>query len=204
MTVQPDWEQWWAPYDAPTYQQVLAYLRPYDVVLDIGAGDLRLARQMAQQTQRVYAIERNAHHLPAQSTLPPNLSVVCGDARELDFPAEVTIGVLLMRHCRHMRFYVQKLLQSGCRWLVTNARWGMNVERIDLFAERRPYTAVALGWYACLCGQTGFIPGPSEMLTPQLENYLHEVQDCPACAPKLYQNTSTSEDTHGWHRHRFS
>jgi hypothetical protein len=41
------WEALWAPYDEPTYQLVLDYVRPDDVVLDIGAGDLRLTRQVA-------------------------------------------------------------------------------------------------------------------------------------------------------------
>ncbi len=42
------WEARWAPYDEATYAAVLAAIRPDDVVLDIGAGDLRLARRMAQ------------------------------------------------------------------------------------------------------------------------------------------------------------
>ncbi len=48
-----------APYDQATYQAVLDLLRPGDVVLDIGAGDLRLSRQMAAVTRKVYAVERS-------------------------------------------------------------------------------------------------------------------------------------------------
>ena len=42
------WEAMFAPYDQPTYQAVLDQIQPHDIILDIGAGDLRLARQMAQ------------------------------------------------------------------------------------------------------------------------------------------------------------
>ena len=38
-----NWERRWAPYDELTYQEVLAQVRPDDLVLEIGAGDLRLA-----------------------------------------------------------------------------------------------------------------------------------------------------------------
>jgi hypothetical protein len=38
-----------------------------------------------------------------------------------------------------------------------------------------------MGWYACRCGATGFITGPAEALTPQLESAVQEVVDCPAC-----------------------
>ena len=52
-----------APYDSPTYQAVLDQLGPEDVILDIGAGDLRLARQMARIARKVYAVEINARVL---------------------------------------------------------------------------------------------------------------------------------------------
>ena len=40
-----DWEALWSPYDQSTYHAVLEMIQSTDVVIDIGAGDLRLARQ---------------------------------------------------------------------------------------------------------------------------------------------------------------
>ena len=54
-----DWEAAFAPYDEETYRAVLAQITPHDVVLDIGAGDLRLTRRVAAIARRVYAIERD-------------------------------------------------------------------------------------------------------------------------------------------------
>ncbi len=42
------WEAMWAPYDEATYGAALAQIAADDVVLDIGAGDLRLARRAAR------------------------------------------------------------------------------------------------------------------------------------------------------------
>ena len=90
------WESLWAVYDEATYSAALAFIRPDDVVLDIGAGDLRFARRAAVRARRVIAIERRAELLAAPC--PSNLTVLCGDARALPFPFGVTVGVLLMRH----------------------------------------------------------------------------------------------------------
>ena len=91
------------------------------------------------------------------------------------------MGVLLMRHCRHFALYFNKLRTVGCRRLLTNARWRMGVEEIDLRGDRLPFAAVEIGWYACQCGHVGFVPGPPERLTPELEASVYEVRDCPAC-----------------------
>jgi hypothetical protein len=176
-----NWERRWAAYDEPTYRAVLAWVRPEDVVLDIGAGDLRLARRMAAQARRVVAIELNPALLAGGEPRPANLEVVCGDAYRLPFPAGITTGVLLMRHCRRFDRLAGKLAASGCRWLITNARWGLGVERLDLRAPCRPFRSLRLGWYACQCGATGFVPGPPEWLTAEVEAQIHEVTDCPAC-----------------------
>lgn len=179
-----DWERLWAPYDEPTYQAVLAEVGKNDIVLEIGAGDLRLARRLAERARRVYAIEVQAHLIEAaqrRAPLPENLTLIVGDAREVPFPAGITAGVLLMRHCTQFRLYVEKLMAVGCRRLLTNARWRLGVEVIDLMADRIPFAAVTLGWYACLCGATGFVPGPAEHLRPALEAIVHEVIACPAC-----------------------
>lgn len=181
-----DWERMWAPYDEGTYSAVLACIRPDDVVLDIGAGDLRLALRMAAVARRVYAIEIQPGLL-AQAGLnrirprPANLGVLCGDARRLPFPPGLTVGVLLMRHCRHFSLYAGQLQAAGARRLITNARWRMGVEAIDLCAPRLPFDRLDLGWYACWCGASGFKPGPPERLTPDLASAVHEVSGCPDC-----------------------
>jgi SAM-dependent methyltransferase len=178
-----DWERRWAPYDEPTYQAVLAHIQPDDVVLEIGAGDLRLARRLAERTRRVYALEVQPALLPAVPGLPDNMHVVCGDARQLPFPKDITLGVLLMRHCRHFCLYADKLATVGCRRLITNARWRSGVEVIHLLSPRIPFEDVTMGWYACWCGATGFAPGPPEQLTPALEATVHQVNHCPTCRP---------------------
>lgn len=182
-----DWEQVWAPYDMPTYQAVLAHIRPTDVVLEIGAGDLRLARLLAQQARWVYAVEQNRQVLPnmAKTAVPANLRVFCADARTFPIPADVTVAVLLMRHCRHFAHYANRLAACGCGRLITNARWRMNVEVIDLQTTRQSFTAVSLGWYACWCGTVGFVSGLAEHLTPDIEAHIHEVAFCPTCTEIL-------------------
>lgn len=186
-----DWEAAWAPYDEATYAAALAAVGPDDMVIDIGAGDLRLARRLAAVARHVYAIERRADILnlafsgPGSdrqpgSPLPDNLSVICADARDWPFPAGVTAGVLLMRHCRHFGLYVAKLRAAGARKLITNARWGMGVEVMDLrpglaweVARRTP------GWYACVCGAVGFIEGPADQV-PDWEA-VRQVETCEHC-----------------------
>lgn len=174
------WENMWAPYDEATYARALAFVPAGATVLDIGAGDLRLARRLAGRARVVYAIEQHPALLPV-CPLPPNLIVICGDARALLFPAEVDTAVLLMRHCRHFALYRHKLEAIGCRRLITNARWRLDVECIDLTTHPLPYGDLALGWYACRCGATGFRPGPAEQLTHTLADTIFEVDQCPEC-----------------------
>lgn len=182
------WETMHAPYDQPTYQAVLDLLEPADVVLDIGAGDLRLARQMAGIVRKVYAVEVNARVLDQASAssdpLPVSLIPILADARSFDFPQDVTVGVLLMRHCTHFRLYFDKLRTAGARRLVTNARWRMGVEAVDLRAERILFGAVEMGWYACQCGATGFKAGPAERWSAEMDRVVHEVADCPQCTKR--------------------
>jgi SAM-dependent methyltransferase len=179
------WEAMYAPYDQPTYQAVLQLLKPDDIVLDIGAGDLRFSRQMALIVNKVYAVEINSFVLEQGLTscepLPDNLISICADARVLDFPTDIKVGVLLMRHCTHFRLYSQKLRMAGTRRLVTNARWHMSVEAVDLLAERISFYEIGIGWYACLCGATGFKVGPAEQWSNEMDKKMHEVVDCPQC-----------------------
>ena len=177
-----DWEALWAPYDEGTYAAVLAQIGPHDVVLDIGAGDLRLARAMAAQARSVLAIERDPDLVAGQAAnLPSNCSLLLGDARFLPFPGGLTTAVLLMRHCAHAGLYIDKLRAVGCPRLITNARWGLGPEVIDLLAPRLPLAELPVGWYACSCGHTGFVPGPVGLLTEATMDVVSEVSGCPVC-----------------------
>lgn len=177
----PDaWELQWAPYDEPTYADVFSYIDPADVILDIGAGDLRLAKRLAARAQRVFAIEQQIGLLHPGEPLPFNLSVICADARVIPWPTGITVGILLMRHCTHTGYYINRLLSSGCNRLVTNARWRLGVEQIDLRAAI-PWPQAGPGWYACLCGAIGFNPVDPRLLTPNLAEHITQVKTCPQC-----------------------
>lgn len=177
-----------APYDQPTYQAVLDFLEPADAVMDIGAGDLRLARQMARIVRKVYAVEINAEVLDqayaSSDPLPGSLIPICADARFFDFPTDVTVGVLLMRHCARFRLYFDKLREAGAHRLVTNARWRMGVEAVDLRAERIAFEELEMGWYACRCGVIGFKAGPAEQWSAEMDRMIHETADCPHCTKR--------------------
>ncbi len=177
------WEGLWAPYDEPTYREVLDRIGPQDVVLEIGAGDLRLARRLARVARRVYAIEIKSQlvHRAGTEGQPANLHVITGDAAHIPFPDDISAAVLLMRHCTHFSLYLEKCAQAGCERFLTNARWRMGVEEILLAASPPAYQAVDLGWYACRCGNTGFVSGPPEALTAAILGQTHEVAGCPAC-----------------------
>ena len=180
------WEERWAPYDEETYARALAYVPPGAVVVDIGAGDLRFARRLAARAELVYAVERQAELLAGAAawlSQVDNVRVVCADAREWPFPPGLDAAVLLMRHCAraHFALYRRKLAAAGGRWLITNARWRMGVECIDLSAPARPYARAPVGWYACRCGATGFRAGPVEALTAAALTEITEVEDCPEC-----------------------
>lgn len=178
------WEAQWAAYDEPTYRAVLDYVQPDDIVLDIGAGDLRLSKRIARIARHVFAIERQFDLLQNGFPSPNNLTVICGDARTVPWPDNITLGVLLMRHCTHLGLYVGRLRAAGCRRLITNARWGLDVELVDL-GPRAAWSTVEIGWYACICGQTGFVPGPPSRLTEAQMEYINEVETCPVCTLAL-------------------
>lgn len=170
-----EWESMFAPYDTQTYDAALAALSPNDIVLDIGAGDLRFAIRAAQSVRQVIAIERRSELLP--QTVPDNVNVVCADARGYEFPSTITAAVLLMRHCQHFALYRRKLKACGCTKLITNARWGMDVEVILLRAPRISFAEFVGGWYACACGSVGFKPHDDAS-----DEFCIELENCPACA----------------------
>lgn len=180
-----DWEAMFAPYDRADYRAVLELLQPGDVVLDIGAGDLRLSRQMAAAARKVYAVERSfavlRRGLGGADPLPANLIPICADARTFEFPPGISVGVLMMRHCTHFRLYAEKLHAAGAKRIITNARWRMGVEAASLGARRIPFRQAGMGWYACLCGAAGFKEGPAEQWSGELDGVVSEVTDCPEC-----------------------
>jgi hypothetical protein len=140
---------------------------------------------MARIARRVYAVEINAQVLAqagiTREPLPPNLIPTRADARTLDFPTGITAGVLLMRHCTHFGLYAEKLRNAGATRLITNARWRMAVETVDLLSERRPFPEAGMGWYACLCGGTGFKEGPAEDWSVERDRIVNHVSSCPQC-----------------------
>lgn len=177
-----DWERAWAPYDEPTYAAALAWVHPNDVVLEIGAGDLRLARRLAARAHFVYALEINASlALNSNAPRPANLQLLIGDARTLPFPSGLTLGVILMRHCRHLGLYWDKLVAADATRLITNARWRLAPELIALDAPRCRYAEAPPGWYACRCGAVGFVEGSADQLASNQLEQVCEVMDCPAC-----------------------
>ena len=193
--IDQSWERRWAPYDQPTYQTVLDWVRPDDVVLELGAGDFRLARQLASKAERVYAIEINPALIALAQRQPQsdNMDIIEGNIYKIPFPKGINLAVLLMRHCQRFGFLIDKLTRAGFNRLVTNARWGLSPELINLQADPWPFALVDLGWYACWCGATGFVPGPPEKLSEKHLEHIHEVVDCPVCARKalpVYASTA--------------
>jgi hypothetical protein len=87
-----------------------------------------------------------------------------------------------MRHCNHFQLYAEKLKSVGANRLITNARWRLDVEVIPLQNGRAEYQQLPLGWYACWCGSTGFKSGPVDLITPEINNTITEVINCPHCA----------------------
>jgi hypothetical protein len=175
------WEAMHAPYDQPTYQAVLDQLGSEEIILEIGAGDLRLSRQMAKVCQKVYALEIHAHLLGQPDPLPANLIAICADARAADFPTDITSGVLMMRHCTCFGLYAERLRAAGAMRLITNARWRMGVEVVQLWSQRLSFAEAGMGWYACFCGATGFKEGPAEHWSFEMDRITNEVSNCPQC-----------------------
>ena len=180
------WELMWAPYDQKTYQSVLDHIHQDDVVLEIGAGDLRLAIQIAKIARHVTAIEIHRELLERawfdySVDIRSNLTIIPGDACLIPFPQDINVGVLLMRHCKHFALYASKLKSTDCKVLITNARWHLGVEIVDLQAARQSFNNIKIGKYACLCGAVGFIPGPVEEYTAEMDAKVFEVSECPQC-----------------------
>ncbi len=100
-----EWEYLWASYDASTYKLVLDQLNSNEIIMDIGAGDLRLARKMATLTRKVYALEIN------RSILDEGLRLFRSFAGESDPDLYRRPGIRLP-HRHHERSPVNAALHS--------------------------------------------------------------------------------------------
>ena len=86
-----------------------------------------------------------------------------------------------MRHCTHYALYVDKLRAAGCQRLITNTRWGMDVEVVDL-GPGVPFDSVGIGWYACRrCGAVGFAGDDTQQVVAATFEHVKDVEGCPLC-----------------------
>lgn len=92
-------------------------------------------------------------------------------------PKEITMAVLLMRYCIPLGLYANRLRIIGLSTADNQCPLGTLVN----LEGRAPWASVEGGWYACLCGQTGFLPAPPEQLTGAQLWQIAEVETCPAC-----------------------
>lgn len=85
------------------YDEVLEQLNKDDVVMDMGAGDLRLSLLMAEKVKKVYAIEIN-HQVVSYALdvisydIPPNLDIIVGSMFDYEIPSDVTTIVVLVKN----------------------------------------------------------------------------------------------------------
>lgn len=167
-----------SPFDEATHTAVIHHIQHDDIVLDINAGDLSLARRMTNTAQHVYVWE---HQAEIVETEIENLTICYPDSQFDSFPSDITVAVLLSRYCQHFARYAKKLRTVGCRYLITNARWGSGLEVINLQTYRQLYSAIPVGWFACWCGNAGFKADSAEQLMKVRETAVHEVIFCPNC-----------------------
>lgn len=85
------------------YDIVLSMLRGSDVVLDVGAGDLRFALLASRKVRKIYAVEVDPKIMSSalriiSYDLPRNVIPICADARDVALPSDVTVITCLMIH----------------------------------------------------------------------------------------------------------
>ncbi|MBU0778125.1 hypothetical protein KKF82_07690 [Patescibacteria group bacterium] len=88
------------------YEDCLSKLSPDDVVFDVGAGDMRFDLMVAGMCKKVYAVEINPGLVSSALRIigwdmPANLTVICGNAFEMELPGDVTVVTCLMIHRQH-------------------------------------------------------------------------------------------------------
>jgi hypothetical protein len=94
-------ESFWVPH-REEYHEVLDFLRPDDVLCDMGAGDARMAWLASRRCRKVYAVEISPLVLKGAFRLirweiPPNLVLVLADWNVFPVPADVTVVSCLVR-----------------------------------------------------------------------------------------------------------
>lgn len=92
--------------EVTNYDDYLSKLNPDDVVFDVGAGDLRFDLIMSEKVRKVYAVEINPKILASALRIigydmPTNLTVICGNAFDMELPGDVTVVTCLMIHRKH-------------------------------------------------------------------------------------------------------
>jgi len=98
-------EGWFLP-ERRFYAKVLANIESDDVILDVGAGNFALDFLMAEKAKKVYAMEINPIIVKDAldvigSSLPSNLTLICGNALDFPVPRDVNTIVILMKHFIH-------------------------------------------------------------------------------------------------------
>jgi len=83
------------------YEEALSTLRRKDVLMDMGAGDLRFALMASEKCKKVYAVEMNPETISRALgvigyALPRNLVVICADWRYVPVWRDVTIIINLV------------------------------------------------------------------------------------------------------------
>lgn len=96
------WEIFFCP-ETYNYPFVIENIRPFDVVYDACAGDLRLDLVLSQKCSKVYAVEIDPRIIGKAIEIigfdmPSNLIPICTDALEFPLPPDVTTIVILHRH----------------------------------------------------------------------------------------------------------
>jgi len=82
------------------YKEAFKKLRDNDVLMDMGAGDLRFALRASALCKKVYAVEMNTKTLTRALNIigygiPRNLIVICADWRDVKIPEDVTVIMCL-------------------------------------------------------------------------------------------------------------
>lgn len=115
--------------DVEFYPFVLENLDPDDVVLDLGAGDLRLDILMAERVKKVYAVEVNPILVGRALQiigydLPRNLIVICANLFDIEIPKDATVAVILMRHCTRREEIIRRFKKLK---IITNFGGEINI-----------------------------------------------------------------------------
>lgn len=136
-------DEFWFTPSPPAYVRKaleLAELQPSDVILDVGAGDGRLALMALQAfgVRKAYAIEANpivVHHSRPLLQSIPGLIYAEGVFQTAKFASEVTAAFFLAWHCPEKTVYKLKdrlRAETQCRILIHNSGTPFSLTRVSL------------------------------------------------------------------------